>query len=129
MPCTVNAADLGCTTGSFGWSAETGYDLATGLGSVDGYALYTNWQNTSAGAPTSTTVAASPSSLKMYGTTLLTAAVTSGTAGTITGNVEFQVGDIVLGTAPVSGGTATMSVVTSAANGFSAGTEHDLGDL
>jgi hypothetical protein len=122
VPCTVIATDPGCTTGDFGWYAQTGYDLATGLGSVDGYQLYTNWQNTSAGAATSTTIAASPSSLKMYGTTVLTATVTSGTAGTISGNVDFQVGDVVLGTAQVSGGVATLSVVTSAANGFGVGT-------
>ena len=69
VPCTlvsVLSSDIGCTTGSFGWDAQTGYDLATGLGSVDGYALYTNWQIT----PTVTWPA--PSAIT-YGTALSSA--------------------------------------------------------
>ena len=42
VPCTVSQRlhGPGCTTGSFGWDAQTGYDLATGLGSIDGFNLY-----------------------------------------------------------------------------------------
>jgi subtilase family serine protease len=40
IPCTVEAKDPGCTGSQMGYSAKTGYDLATGLGSVDGYQLY-----------------------------------------------------------------------------------------
>ena len=35
----------GCTTGQFGYSAAPGYDLATGLGSVDAYNLVTQWNS------------------------------------------------------------------------------------
>jgi uncharacterized protein (TIGR03437 family) len=35
----------GCTTGQFGYSAASGYDLATGLGSVDAYNLVTQWNS------------------------------------------------------------------------------------
>jgi uncharacterized protein (TIGR03437 family) len=43
----------GCTTGQFGYSAAPGYDLATGLGSVDAYNLVTQW-NSSLPIPTTT---------------------------------------------------------------------------
>lgn len=43
VPCTVGAPD--CTTGTLGYPAAIGYDLATGLGSVDAYALASNWEN------------------------------------------------------------------------------------
>jgi subtilase family serine protease len=40
-PCGVNSA--WCTTGSFGYQAGVGYDLVTGLGSVDAYNLAVEW--------------------------------------------------------------------------------------
>jgi uncharacterized repeat protein (TIGR01451 family) len=39
VPCQVGTPD--CTTGSLGYSAQSGYDQATGLGSVDAYNLIT----------------------------------------------------------------------------------------
>ncbi len=41
VPCTVGTTD--CTTGSFGYTAGLGYDLVTGLGSVDAESLATSW--------------------------------------------------------------------------------------
>jgi hypothetical protein len=41
VPCTVGT--LNCTTGTFGYSAGTGYDLASGLGSIDAANLVQNW--------------------------------------------------------------------------------------
>ena len=41
VPCTVGTTD--CTTGSFGYTAGPGYDLVTGLGSVDAGSLATSW--------------------------------------------------------------------------------------
>jgi uncharacterized repeat protein (TIGR01451 family) len=41
VPCTVGTTD--CTTGSFGYAAGPGYDLVTGLGSVDAGSLVTSW--------------------------------------------------------------------------------------
>ena len=40
VACVVGTTD--CSTGSFGYSAGPGYDLVTGLGSVDGYNLALN---------------------------------------------------------------------------------------
>jgi uncharacterized protein (TIGR03437 family) len=56
--CTVRSRN--CTAGSYGFNAGVGYDQATGLGSVDAYALMTSWkgQNPSAvpGPPSITAV-------------------------------------------------------------------------
>jgi len=41
IPCVLGTPN--CTTGSFGYSAAPGYDLVTGLGSVDVYNLVVNW--------------------------------------------------------------------------------------
>ena len=41
VPCAL--ASKGCGSGSFGYAAGPGYDLATGLGSVDAYNLVTGW--------------------------------------------------------------------------------------
>lgn len=41
VPCLLGSPN--CTTGSFGYSAGVGYDLVTGLGSVDAYNLISNW--------------------------------------------------------------------------------------
>src|SRR5579871_1681521 len=42
VPCSSGTPD--CLTGSLGYSAGIGYDLATGLGSVDAYKLVTKWK-------------------------------------------------------------------------------------
>jgi hypothetical protein len=41
VPCQTGKPD--CSSGSFGYSAGPGYNLVTGLGSVDGYNLVTSW--------------------------------------------------------------------------------------
>ena len=47
VPCTLGTTD--CATGTLGFSAVTGYDQATGLGSVDAFALASNWANVTLG--------------------------------------------------------------------------------
>jgi uncharacterized protein (TIGR03437 family) len=42
VACTVGTPN--CTTGTFGYTAGPGYDLVTGIGSVDVYNLVTNWK-------------------------------------------------------------------------------------
>jgi hypothetical protein len=76
-------------------------------------------------AATSTGLSASTSPVMLNsGTETLTATVSSGTAGTITGTVTFTVNSKTLGTATLSGGVATLSnVAVSAANGFTGGTD------
>jgi hypothetical protein len=122
VPCTTPTKDVpdpGCVDNSMGWYAAAGYDATTGLGSVDGYALYEALM-----ASTATTVEAVPSSVGLGGTTTLTATVTSNTAGAITGQVTFAVGATTLGTAALAGGVATLAnVAVTLANGFADGAD------
>ena len=107
VPCVQGSPD--CVNGSFGYSAGPGYDLATGLGSIDAFKLATNW---TIGTPTKTSVAASPSNLAFNsGKITLTATVTS-TGAAPSGDVTFVVNDISLGSATLSGGTATLTLTT-----------------
>ena len=117
VPCVMEASDAGCVNSEMGWDATAGYDLVTGLGSVDAYALYTALI-----APTTMTAAAAPSAVEFNGTTTLTATVGSTAAGAISGKVTFKVGSSTLGTATLADGVATLAnVAVSAANGFTSG--------
>jgi len=110
VPCAFKSSD--CAVGSLGYVAGPGYDLATGLGSVDAYNLVI-----SAGRKrnsTTTTVTASPASILTSGQTQLTATV-SAPAGTGTpgGSVTFSAGGEDIGSAELSGSTASLAVLGS----------------
>ena len=86
-----------CVTGSYGFTAGAGYDLATGLGSMDVFNFVTGWP-----APSSTiTLTASPSSIMLGDTVQLTATVSG--AGTVT----FTTGRTILGVVPLIVSPAT----------------------
>jgi hypothetical protein len=110
VPCTTGSP--GCTSGSFGYNAGPGYDLVTGLGSVDANNLASHWAVQSSLTGTTTTVAASPASIAQSATTQLTATVTpvSGT-NPPTGSVVFAAGTASLGSVALvaSGSTASGS--------------------
>jgi hypothetical protein len=91
VPCTAGSPDCP-SNGEMGYSAETGYDQATGLGSVNASNLATAFTSVAAKAGTTTTVAASPSSPATGATVTLTATVahSSGTAAP-TGTVTFTI--------------------------------------
>jgi hypothetical protein len=118
VPCV--AGTKGCANGELGWYASAGYDLATGLGSLDGWELYE-----AMGAPalpaTTTSVTVSANSLYLGQTATLTANVDSTAAGAISGSVTFKVAGNAIGIAPLVGGTATLSVAVSGANQFCVG--------
>jgi hypothetical protein len=103
-----------CQAGSFGYAAGSGYDLATGLGSIDANNLITRWNTRS--ATTSTTLAADSTRVNWGATVHLTAMV-SAASGMPGGSVSFNVGDTSLGVAQLtaSGNSmiATISVATS----------------
>jgi hypothetical protein len=102
-----------------GYSATTGYDMATGLGSIDGYALYKALSPTA--STTTLTVTDSPASVTYGATTALSATVTPASA---TGTVTFSLGSTTLGTATLSSGIASLPAEqVTAANGFSVGVE------
>jgi uncharacterized protein (TIGR03437 family) len=114
VPCVQSSP--GCLTGSFGYTAGLGYDLVTGLGSVDVNQFVTHWNQT--GAPTRTSVAASAANIAFGTKPQLTATVrASNGTGIPTGTVSFLVPGGALGTPGlgsaglvVSGGVATASI-------------------
>ena len=115
VPCKLGTPN--CTNaGTLGYSAGPGYDLATGLGSVDAYNLVTQWSSAPA-IGTATTVTANPTSILPGDSTTLTAAVKAATGSIApTGPVSFTLGSRSLGAANLSasGGTATASLTVNA---------------
>jgi uncharacterized protein (TIGR03437 family) len=114
------------STTSVGYSAGTGYDQVTGLGSVDAYNFVTAWHTGALITKTTPTMtlAASPASLATSGSTTLMAVVTSADGNTPTGTAVFSAGSTTLGTVTLSGssGTATASLtVSGGASGLSSG--------
>jgi len=73
-PCRVGTR--GCATGAFGYQAGTGYDLVTGLGSVDANALAMNWKLTPVAPVTLSSVSVSPATLTGGGSATLTVELT-----------------------------------------------------
>ena len=69
-PCRTGSS--GCTSGSFGYAAGPGYDQATGLGSVNAYALATDWSLIKAAPAALTSVTVNPSTVAGGGTALVT---------------------------------------------------------
>jgi subtilase family serine protease len=122
VPCA--SGSKGCVNGSFGYKAGAGYDLATGLGSVDAYNLALKWRGTAAMAGTTMTLMASPSSISQTGITQLTAIVSPVTGSAQpAGTVVFVSGSKSLGSAPlvvpggaVSGGSASAILKVSASS-------------
>lgn len=110
VPCQSGTPD--CVNGSLGYTAGVGYDLVTGLGSVDAYNLIATWANLPVTA-TSMTLAASSATILPSGSTVLTATVKAA-SGTVspTGTVSFTLGGSLLGAGVLagSGGTATASI-------------------
>jgi subtilase family serine protease len=100
--------------GQFGYTAGVGYDLVTGLGSVDAYNLVTGWSSSS--VATTTALKLSPASPVNAGTRVTLAATVSPTSGTITptGTATFFNGSIKLNSAPapLTNGVATFTSTT-----------------
>jgi subtilase family serine protease len=121
-PCTAGSTD--CPTGgSIGYSATTGYDLATGWGSVDAFVLANSWALvTPAGAGTTgtaistTNLSASATSVTSGTSVTFTATVANGgtaAGATPTGTVQFLVDNVPSGSGVMlSSGTATFTLAT-----------------
>jgi subtilase family serine protease len=129
VPCTPGTpagypASQQCpAAGQFGYNAGTGYDLVTGLGSVDAYNLVTGW-NSSAVA-TTTTLSISPASPVNAGTSVtLTATVKP--APTVTNPpqaVTFNdavLGNLGSGTLNSSGVASLIKILTGASYSITA---------
>jgi subtilase family serine protease len=108
MPCTAGSTD--CPTGgSIGYSAGTGYDLATGWGSVDLNNLATDWtkvtplgtgslgSNLSATSLVASSTTSSATNVTVTPTATVTVTLTAtvtGAAATPTGTVQFLANNI-----------------------------------
>ena len=107
VPCTQSSP--GCGTGAFGYSAGLGYDMATGLGSVDADNLITQWSKGPAGS--TTTLVSDQAAVTLNGSLRLTASVAGSSAAAIpSGTVSFNMGGASLGSAALTASAATLSV-------------------
>lgn len=110
VPCQAGTPN--CDSGQFGYRAGPGYDLVTGLGSVDAFNLFTTWSGLSV-TSTTTSLTAAPPTMLPGGSTMLTAAVkAAGGSRTPAGVVTFTSGANTLGAVALagSGGTASASL-------------------
>jgi len=106
VPCA--AGSKGCVNGSLGYDAGQGYDLATGLGSVDAFNLVTKWASLPPVAGTTMTLAATPVNIAASASVQLTATLTVVSGGNVpAGSVTFALGNATLGTAVLTGLTTT----------------------
>ncbi len=104
VSCQLGTPD--CTDGSYGFSALPGYDLVTGLGSVDVTALAGAW-TASAGklAPSTVTIAPLPAAVQPGQSINLTATVQCGATGPA-GTVSLTANAKPMGTASLQAGAA-----------------------
>jgi|CZKJ01.1.fsa_nt_gi subtilase family serine protease len=109
VPCTEGSLNCPSTAPfQYGFSAGTGYDQVTGLGSVNADALAIAWGELS--TPTTTSVSASPTSVFEGNSVTFTATVTPATA---TGGVNFYNGSTTpIGSGALSSGTATFTTTS-----------------
>jgi uncharacterized protein (TIGR03437 family) len=114
-----------CTAGSYGYSAGPGYDLASGLGSVDLYNLVTAWKpaGSSLSLGTATmTLTPNASTISSTDVVTLTASVTASNGGIPLGTVAFRVGAIPLGTATLlAEGNKAVAIWNGSASSFATG--------
>jgi hypothetical protein len=109
----------GPASSTLAYYAGAGYDLTTGLGSVNIYNLVENWTNLGAGYATSTVVSSSAPSILATGSTTLTATVTDsgrGNSKSPTGSVMFYLhstSGTLLGQGTLSGGCTGAGAATS----------------
>lgn len=109
-----------CTPGTYGYPAGQGYDLASGLGSIDAYNLVTTWHSgaaSSSRAASTVALEATTQSVISTGSVTVTATVTGSGGKTPTGSVTFSSGGKQIGVGTLSGGSgsATASITVSAA--------------
>jgi uncharacterized protein (TIGR03437 family) len=99
VPCT--AGSPGCVNGSLGVTASLGYDLATGLGSIDVLNLVTYWAGPV--SDTITSLTASPTSIAFGDSVQLTATIApANNASSIpSGTVTFIQGETLLGSSAI----------------------------
>jgi hypothetical protein len=114
--CTEDSAGYYFLTG---YNTGTGYDLSTGLGSVDVNQLLTYWGSASGSAAATVTVTPAETSLNSNQSLSVVVTVT-GSNGTPTGTVTLSGGGYTSSSETLSGGSFTFTVP---ANSLSAGSD------
>ncbi|HYW41762.1 MAG TPA: protease pro-enzyme activation domain-containing protein [Bryobacteraceae bacterium] len=95
VPCTQGSP--GCLTGSYGYLAGPGYDMVTGLGSIDANNFVAQFNVPTRGVTVNLVASAARATLNdSVSLTALVAAATG--SGSPTGSVDFSVGTTALGT-------------------------------
>jgi kumamolisin len=107
------------TSGSNGFSATTGYDLATGWGSPNGNALIGALAGSSSSPTPSYSLSASPGSISLVrgnsGSSTITSTVSGGFSGTVSLAASGAPAGVTVSFNPASisgGGSSTMSITT-----------------
>jgi hypothetical protein len=117
--CTVSHSgdSIGILSGNY---AGTGYDLATGLGSLNVANVVNNWTSAVIGTSAATvTVAPTPTSITVNQSLSVVVTVASATSGgtTPTGNVTLSSGTYTSGTQALSSGAYTFTVPAGSLSG------------
>jgi subtilase family serine protease len=116
IPCTKGTPN--CPASSpfqFGYSAGTGYDQVTGLGSIDVGNLWSAWPSSNGSTASEVSVSASSPTINPGDSVTFTATVTSSSSGgaTPTGSVQFRVDGANAGPpVALSNGQATLTLST-----------------
>ena len=123
VPCASGSPN--CPTSGtlqFGYPAGTGYDQATGLGSVDGDELATAFSTVETKAGTTTAVAFTPTAPVVGESVMLSATISpnNGSSTTPTGTVIFSIDGVAVNTVDVTAGVAATSY------NFSTGGTHTI---
>jgi uncharacterized protein (TIGR03437 family) len=106
-PCAQGTPD--CVNGFLGYSAGPGYDLATGLGSLDAWQLAKQWNT---GVTSTTSLVATPAAAALTEIVTLTATVTAGGTSRPTGTVVFLSSYNILGTVSLTPGPGSSAIAT-----------------
>ena len=113
VPCTASTPDCSKNTAGndflTGYNTGTGYDLATGLGSVDVTQLVTHWSSAVGTAPATVSVTLSSSAITTSQTLTVTGSVT-GSSGTPTGTVTLTSGTYTSSAVTLSSGSYSITV-------------------
>ena len=122
LVCAVTGSSCTGTTNKIGFNAGVGYDLATGLGSVNAANLSNQWKNVVFNSST-TTLNLSQTSGINHGTSVTLSGTVTGNVGTPTGDVAFIVSQGAIGwpVDPVTGAPAgTVAFATLSGGSYSA---------
>jgi subtilase family serine protease len=125
VPCTEGTLDCVKNTAGYyfesGYDTGTGYDLASGMGSVDATKLITYWSTVTGAEATFTLSPTTPTSISPGGTAVSTITVssTSGYAGTVTLTCALKTSPSGATNLPsCSGGSTTVTLSSSTTSGI-----------